>query len=126
MERERKRLVPYLLLDQDIPLTEKTKFQIFLFEIIIKVKQGQKQLIYLNEQRYFARKIGNTFYWFDIWSYTYARKVIKRNQMIMLFIPFHLGILQGSCPMHGSEWEKGVRDLFFSNSTIPMVSFLSS
>jgi hypothetical protein len=35
-------------------------FQIFFVEITIKVKQGQKQLISLNEQRYFAREIGKT------------------------------------------------------------------
>jgi hypothetical protein len=37
-------------------------FQIFFVEITIKVKQGQKKLISLNEQRDFVKGIGKTFY----------------------------------------------------------------
>jgi hypothetical protein len=60
-EKEKDSLLP-IWTDQDIAFTEKRFFAIFFVEIKIKVKQGQKQLISLNEQRSFARRIGNTFY----------------------------------------------------------------
>ena len=47
---------------QDITFTAKKVFFKYFVEITIKVKQGQKKLISLNEQRDFVKGIGKTFY----------------------------------------------------------------
>ena len=62
MEKRKKRTVTPTPTRTKTSLKKKKVFffQIFFVEITIKVKQGQKQLISLNEQRYFAREIGKT------------------------------------------------------------------
>lgn len=64
MEKIKKRtVIPTPHSGQDITFTaKKVFFQIFFVEITIKVKQGQKKLISLNEQRDFVKGIGKTFY----------------------------------------------------------------
>ena len=82
---------PYPHSDQDI--TEKKKFfffQIFFVEITIKVKQGQKQLISLNEQRYFAREIGKTKSIDSIDLVLYMREEGNKKGIRLLFYSFFI------------------------------------
>jgi hypothetical protein len=65
-------------------------FQIFLVEITIKVKQGQKQLISLNEQRYFAREIGKTKSIDSIDLVLYMREEGNKKGIILLFYSFFI------------------------------------
>jgi len=65
-------------------------FQIFFVEITIKVKQGQKQLISLNEQRYFAREIGKTKSIDSIDLVLYMREEGNKKGIRLLFYSFFI------------------------------------
>jgi len=67
-------------------------FQIFFVEITIKVKvkQGQKQLISLNEQRYFAREIGKTKSIDSIDLVLYMREEGNKKGIRFLFYSFFI------------------------------------
>ena len=91
-KRERKGLLPLPPLGPRHHLKKKSFFffQIFFVEITIKVKQGQKQLISLNEQRYVAREIGKTKSIDSIDLVLYMREEGNKKGIRLLFYSFFI------------------------------------
>lgn len=91
MEKRKKRIVtPTPTRTKTSLKKKKFFFQIFFVEITIKVKQGQKQLISLNEQRYFAREIGKTKSIDSIDLVLYMREEGNKKGIRLLFYSFFI------------------------------------
>ena len=93
MEKRKKRTVTPTPTRTKTSLKKKSVFfffQIFFVEITIKVKQGQKQLISLNEQRYFAREIGKTKSIDSIDLVLYMREEGNKKGIRFLFYSFFI------------------------------------
>lgn len=90
-KREKKGLLPLPPLGPRHHLKKKFFFfKYFFVEITIKVKQGQKQLISLNEQRYFAREIGKTKSIDSIDLVLYMREEGNKKGIRLLFYSFFI------------------------------------
>jgi hypothetical protein len=90
VEKRKKRTVTPTPTRTKTSLKKKFFFQIFFVEITIKVKQGQKQLISLNEQRYFAREIGKTKSIDSIDLVLYMREEGNKKGIRLLFYSFFI------------------------------------
>jgi hypothetical protein len=90
VEKRKKRTVTPTPTRTKTSLKKKKKIQIFFVEITIKVKQGKKQLISLNEQRYFAREIGKTKSIDSIDLVLYMREEGNKKGIRLLFYSFFI------------------------------------